>query len=426
MKQLQALAACAALLLAASFGLAQWRAHAAAPAETTRDVPMFAVDSAWPKMPNGWTLAQVSMAAVDADDNVWVLQRPVTAKPGTKSGPPVLEFDKNGNYLQGWGGPGEGYDWPAEEHGISIDYKGNVWIVGNWNDDQILKFTKSGKFLMQIGHGGKKKTNADTEDFWMPATAVVYPKTNELFVADGYGNRRVIVLDADTGKFKRMWGAFGNAPTDIPPLKTDARTNNRLAGLGAEQFMTEYFLDGGKVPTNQEPDAEVRNRKPIDPNDPGPPQFNLVHDLKISKDGLVYVADRKGLRVQVFTIAGKFVKQAFVDRWCGAGGEAGCGSSPQTAGSVDFSSDPEQRFLYIGSRTPGRIWIYDRKTLTPLASFGRSGVGPGEFIAFHELAADSKGNIYACDLGGSRITKFTFKGIAKKPAAELPIVETLN
>jgi DNA-binding beta-propeller fold protein YncE len=135
-----------------------------------------------------------------------------------KTGPPVMEFDAADNYIQGWGGQsGDGYTWPTSEHGITVDYKGFVWISGNGNDDQILKFTKDGKFLMQIGHAAQKKTNADTTSLWKPADVYVYPKTNEIFVADGYGNKRIIVFDADTGAYKRMWGAFGNVPMEMMP-----------------------------------------------------------------------------------------------------------------------------------------------------------------------------------------------------------------
>jgi DNA-binding beta-propeller fold protein YncE len=183
---------------------------------TARLMPKFHADPAWPKVPNGWTLGQVASVAADAQDNIWVLQRPKTVRAGQKAAPPVLEFNQAGDYIQGWGGPGDGYDWPASEHGIFVDYKGYVWIGGSGNEDQILKFTKSGKFMLQIGHGGHKKTNQDTENFWKPTDVYVYPKTNELFVSDGYGNKRIIVFDADTGKFKRMWGAFGNVPTDDP------------------------------------------------------------------------------------------------------------------------------------------------------------------------------------------------------------------
>ena len=176
--------------------------------------PVFQVDPAWPKIPNGWALGQVSSAAADANDHIWLLHRSRVVRAGQKTGPPVMEFDAAGNYIQGWGGPGDGYEWPGSEHGIFVDYKGFVWIGGNGEDDQILKFTKAGKFVMQIGRGGQKKTNADTRNLWKPADVFVHPKTDELFVADGYGNRRIIVFDAGTGAFKRMWGAFGNVPLD--------------------------------------------------------------------------------------------------------------------------------------------------------------------------------------------------------------------
>ena len=126
----------------------------------------------------------------------------------------MLEFDQNGRYLRGWGGPGEGYDWPESEHGIFVDYRGYVWIGGQGNEDQILKFTKDGEFVLQIGRRGQPKTNRDTQNFWRPSDVFVHPPTNELFVSDGYGNKRVIVFDADTGAYKRMWGAFGNEPLD--------------------------------------------------------------------------------------------------------------------------------------------------------------------------------------------------------------------
>lgn len=385
----------------------------------SRELPQFAVDPGFFKLPNGWKFAQVSSVACDSHDNVWVLQRPLTAYADQPTGPSVMEFDPKGNYIRGWGGKdygeGKGFRWPEEEHGISIDTQDHVWITGNWNDDQIYKFTTDGKLIKQFGNsdGGFKKTNTDTSNFWMPAAAVVNPKTNELFVGDGYGNNRVIVVDAETGAFKRMWGAFGNTPQDIPPRKTDIRKNevtkkeDRFGG--AEQFRTEYFLNGGK----ERPNETTAGQPPYPPapkineDDPGPPQFNLVHDLKLSRDGLVYVADRRNMRVQVFTTEGKFLKSIFVDRWCAT---SCVGTNTQTAGSIGFSGDSQQRFLYIGSRTPAQIWVYDRKSMTPLYAFGRSGIGPGEFLSFHELATDSKGNLYTADLEGHRAERFTFKG----------------
>jgi DNA-binding beta-propeller fold protein YncE len=354
-----------------------------------REAPQFKVDPSWPKIPNGWVLGQVSSAATDAQDNVWVLHRPRVVRAGLKTGPPVMEFDAAGNYIQGWGGPATGYDWPESEHGIYVDYKGYVWICGSGEDDQVLKFTKAGKFVMQIGRRGRQKSNQDSGNFWKPTEMAVYPKTNELLVADGYGNKRVIVFDADTGAFKRMWGAFAGAPVD---------------GLSA--------FTGGESGVPAAADLARIPAKEIDPKDPGPAQFDTVHGLKISRDGLVYVSDRGGKRVQVFTIEGKFVAQAFVDRWCEA---PQCGNG-QTAASTAFSADPAQRFLYIASRSPARIWVLDRKTLQPLDSFGRPGIAPGEFYVLHHLTADSKGNLYASEVeDGRRIQKFVLNGLPPAP-----------
>jgi DNA-binding beta-propeller fold protein YncE len=354
-------------------------------------IPKFRVDPSWPKIPHGLTLGQVSGVAVGEQDRIWVLQRPETVRAGLKPAPPVMEFDQAGNYIQGWGGPGVGYDWPAQEHGIFVDYKGYVWICGSADGDQVLKFTKTGKFVLQIGHGGHPKTNQDTQDFWRPTGMFVYPQTNELFVSDGYSNKRVIVFDADTGAYKRMWGAFGSVPADNP-------------ASGANQGP-------------QTPEANRIPAKDLPPGDLGPPQFDTVHDVKISRDGLVYVADRGGKRVQVFTIAGKYLRQAFIDRWCEAPGGSNnfCGNG-ETAASVAFSSDPQQRFLYVASRSPERVWVYDRKTLEPLTSFGRPGVAPGEFYVIHEIATDSLGNLYTAEVeDGRRAQKFIFEGLVPQP-----------
>ena len=254
------------------------------------EAPKFVVDPSWPHIPNGWTLGQVSSAACDSEGNIWIIHRTRTVKPGVKTGPPVMEFDQAGNYIQGWGGQsGDGYTWPSTEHGIAVDYKGNVWISGNGNDDQILKFTKDGKFIMQIGHAAKKKTNADTTSLWKPADVYVYPKTDEIFVADGYGNKRVIVFDAETGAYKRMWGAFGNTPMDDPP-RPPALTGEAAKAAAIEEEANRTLATG------------------FDPKDPGPSQFvPPVHGVKVSNDGLVYVADRGGKRVQVFTTDGKYI-----------------------------------------------------------------------------------------------------------------------
>lgn len=346
------------------------------------EAPAFKVDPAWPKIPNNWQFGQVASVAIDAADHVWVLQRPGTLTPEEKprAAPPLLEFDAAGNFVQAWGGPGEGYQWPNSEHGVYVDPKGFVWIGGNGdNDHQILKFTKAGKFVLQIGRAGTSMGNADTRNLNQPADTFVYAKTNELFVADGYGNRRVIVFDADTGAFKRMWGAFGNAPTDGAPDLSQA-------DIGAD----------------------------------GSPQFiQPVHAARVSNDGLVYVSDRGGKRVQVFTIDGKFVSQVFIGRDCRP---PGCGNGT-TAASTAFSPDAAQRFLFVGNRSQAKVMVFDRRTLALLDSFGRWGSAPGEFGTLHHMASDSKGNLYVTEVTplkpeNRRIQKFVYMGMQAPVAQE--------
>jgi hypothetical protein len=354
----------ASVVAALGFALAVWSAGGFAGttgAQTrrpaTNDAPKFEAVPGWAKIPNNWQLGQVASVAVDGQDHVWVLQRPGTLGPEEKAraAPPLLEFDAAGNFVQAWGGPGRGYEWPNSEHGVYVDPAGYVWIGGNGdNDHQVLKFTKTGQFVLQIGRAGQSKGNADTQNLNQPADAFVYAKTNELFVADGYGNRRVIVFDATSGKFKRMWGAFGNPPSDAPP-------NPAL------------------------PDADEQ----------GAPQFvQPVHAARVSSDGLVYVSDRGGKRVQVFTADGKYVTQVFIGRECRA---PECGNGT-TAASTAFSADPEQRFLYVGNRSQAKVMVFDRRTLDLLDAFGRWGSAPGEFGTLHHMASDSKGNLYVTEV----------------------------
>ena len=183
-------------------------------------MPTFEVDTSWPKLPNNWVTGIVSSVTVDRRDHVWVLHRPRSVPDNLKAqaAPPVLEFDPAGKFLNAWGGAAPGYDWPLTEHGITVDYKDVVWIGGSGvGDDMYLKFTTQGKFLKQFGAKGQSKGNADQVNVNRAADVYVYQKTNEAFIADGYGNRRVIVLDAETGAFKRMWGGFGKTPDTAPP-----------------------------------------------------------------------------------------------------------------------------------------------------------------------------------------------------------------
>jgi DNA-binding beta-propeller fold protein YncE len=359
-----------ATLVAVGDAISAQNAAPIASPSASRRAPRFEVDPAWPKIPHNWQFGWVASVAVDNRDHVWVLQRPgsLPVEEKARAAPPVLEFAADGTFVQAWGGPGQGYEWPESEHGIFVDSKGFVWIGGNGaKDHQILKFTKAGRFVMQIGHAGQSTGNGDAQNLNRPADVFVYPKTNELFVADGYGNRRIIVFDADSGKFKRMWGAFGNAASDAPPNPANADESEK----GASQF--------------------------IQP----------VHAARVSNDGLVYVSDRGGKRVQVFTIEGRFVSQVFIGRDCRA---PACGNG-QTAAATAFSADPQQRFLYVGNAGQAKVMVLDRKSLEVLDSFGRAGSAPGEFGTLHHLAADSKGNIYVTEVApitppNRRVQKF--------------------
>lgn len=351
---------------------------APAPAEEATGVPTYRVDTSWPQLPNNWVLGDPSSIAVDSRDHVWVLHRPRTVPKELleRAAPPVLEFDADGNFVQGWGGPSDAYEWPDTEHGIFVDETGHVWIGGNnptaqvrltdRSDDMLLKFTTQGDFVLQIGKRDQSGGNADTQNLMRPADVAVH--NGELFVADGYGNRRVIVFDANTGEYKRMWGAFGNQPLDPEPATPGAPPAARV--------------DEG----------------------PGPDQFGIVHGLKVSNDGYVYVADRGNRRIQVFTLDGKYVTQAFVNR---------SGESGNTAAGLAFSPDPEQRLLYVADFGNGQIVILDRTTLEPVGSVGTRGEEPGNFRNPHHIAVDSRGNLYTAEVNpGSRVQRFEFTGMA--------------
>src|SRR5712691_6922198 len=325
------------------------KAAAQSPQAQARSVPVFEVDPAWPKLPPQFKLGDASSFAIDAHDNVWLLHRPRTLKPedSGRAAPAIVVFDAAGNFMKVWGGAGSGYDWPEREHGIYIDHKGFVWIGGNncptsglaglkpVADDAYLKFTPDGKFVLQIGRSNQSTGDADTVNVHRAADAWVHAPTNELFVADGYGNHRVIVFDADTGAFKRMWGAFGNKPVDD---------------------------DNCQAPT-------IKSF-----SDPGPQNFSIVHAIRVANDGTVYVADREYRRVQMFTNDGKFVKQLVK-------------TSTPFARNLALSPDPEQQFLYVGDGK--EISIVDRKTLEIVGSIE----GPGMLGGGHQIATDARGNL---------------------------------
>ncbi len=348
---------------------------------TVAQVPIFEPDPLWSEaLPNNWVSGQVGGVAVDSHDNVWVFHRPATIPDGEKAAsltppqaeccipaPSVLQFAPNGKFLHAWGAPGQGYEWPASEHGIFVDHKDNVWLSGSAKDDnQILKFTSDGRFLMQIGHAGKNRGSNDPENLGGPAGLFVYRKTNELFVADGYFNHRVIVFDADTGAYKRHWGAYGKKPED--DYKFPARAQ---------------LVEG-----------------------PPPPQFgNPVHDVFVTNDDLVYVADRSNNRLQVFRLDGTFAKEVFIAK-----------RTLQAEGTVHHfavSPDKEQRFLYVVDGSNKAVRILNRQTLEIVGNIGgHAGHNAREFFHAHSAAADSKGNLFIGEVNnGQRYYKYAFKGL---------------
>jgi hypothetical protein len=351
---------------AATIGCLCWSAIGTrAVRAATSSVPVLEVDASWPQpLPNKWLVGAVCGTALGPQDHVWILHRPKTLGDDQKSAaPPVIEFDSRGKVVRAWGGPGAGYEWPSQEHGLFIDYKNNVWISGVAGKDygRILKFTTAGKFLMSIGaplEAGEKPSNNSTAHLGrQPADMYVDPKANELYVADGDGGaQRVIVFDADTGAFKRIWGAYGEKPTEGPAAKYDPNAP-----------VSKSFLSG-------------------------------VHCVVIPNDGLVYVCDRNADRIQVFHKDGTFVKEAFIER-----------STLGNGSTFDIDFTPDQRHLYVPDGTNQKVWILQRDTLEVVGSFGEVGQGAGQFRNVHSVTVDSKGNVYTGEVDGKRVQKFVLK-----------------
>ena len=359
------------------------------------EAPMFEVDPFWPKpLPNHWILGSTIGISIDSRDHVWIIHRQTTFAARTEIGaaqdpplseccipaPNILEFDPEGNLVSYFGGPGDGYEWPTSNHGIWVDHKDNIWIGGNGGTDaHILKFTRAGEFLMQIGKAsarvsGTRTNNAgdevpvltrdsnDMESFGRVAQVTVDPETNEAYVSDGYYNKRIVVLDADTGEFKRYWGAYGNKPDDSVNL--------------------------GRYSPDAPPAQQFR----------GP-----VHCAKVANDGLVYVCDRGADRLQVFQRDGTFVTEAII--------------APQTLNQgstwdIAFSKDADQKYIYLADGQNMKVYILLRETMEVLTSFGDGGRQPGQFFAVHSIETDSQGNIYTTETyEGKRVQKFIYKGI---------------
>lgn len=371
-----------------------------AQAQSHVSAPRFEVDPLWPKpLPNHWILGSVVGVSADADDHIWIVhdgtktladnERRLDSKTASccAVAPPILEFDQAGNLLRHWGGPGAGYEWPTTPHAITIDYKGNVWIGGSGVDDShLLKFTKDGIFLLQVGKKGARRTpgapvgegegasadfaggSNDEVSFGRVAKIIVDAKTNEAYVADGYLNKRVVVLDADTGTFKRYWGGYGNKPDDTP--------------LGK-----------------------------YDPSTPPSKQFrNPVHCVSMAEDRMLYVCDRVSDRIQVFTPDGHFVKEEYYDT-----ATLGSGS----VWDIALSRDAKQRYIYVADGTNQQIKVIERRSLKLMTTFGDGGRQPGQFYGVHSIATDSHGNIYTTETWeGKRVQRFVHRGTGLVPRAQ--------
>lgn len=341
------------------------------------EAPVFEVDPFWPKpLPNHWVLGSVVGVGIDSRDHVFIIHRQAPLNERTEIGaatdpptgecclpaPYVLEFDPEGNLMNAWGGPGEGYTWPASNHGISIDPMDNVWIGGNGQGDgHVLKFSRDGTFLAEYGIPGQELGSNSTEHFGRPAKISFDAEAGEVYVADGYRNRRVAVLDMDTGEIVRYWGAYGNVPVDEDP-------------------------------------------GPYDPDAPLIDQFRTpVHCAEPTSDGFVYVCDRPNNRIQVFRKDGTFVDEIQI--------------APRTLGDgsiwdIAFSRDPEQTWMYVADGKNMKVYVVDRRSLEVVTSFGDGGRQPGLFFAVHSIATDSQGNIYTTETyEGKRVQKFLYRGV---------------
>jgi len=362
--------------------------------------PMFAVDPLWPQpLPNHWLLGPTIGVTVDSRDHIWIVHRNTEnqfvmnteiglvagVSECCQPGPPVMEFDQDGNLISSFGGPssmGE-YDWPLSNHGIAIDNMDNIWIGGNGGSDaHVLKFSRDGTFLAQFGKAGARETGRDGErtiytrdsndpvSFGRVAKLTLDAEANELYVADGYLNKRVVVLDADDGSFKRYWGAYGNVPDD-----EEAATMGRYVA--------------GETPA---------------------PQFRgPVHCAEPANDDRVYVCDRAADRIQVFQKDGTFLSEVVI---------APATLSQGSTWDIAFSPDDAQTYLYLADGQNMKVYIILRETMEILTSFGDGGRQPGLFFAVHSIATDSDGNIYTTETyEGSRIQKFVYQGVGPIPSA---------
>jgi len=332
--------------------------------------PNVVVDPLWPKpLPDKWITGEVAGNAVDSRDHIWTVnrrnlteteQRTVLEGEGNPS-PAVIEFDEKGDVVNSWTAP----VMPTGLHGIFIDFENNVWIAGN-GDAIVQKYDMSGHLLMQIGTKNVfDTTNHSTTLLNRPSDVYVDPSNGVIYISDGYGNRRVIVFD-HSGNFRRMWGEQGTVAE-------------------AEAGAPYRFLQ-------------------------------VVHSVNIGIDDLLYVSDRKGDRIHVYTKQGQFVRNIWVRKGIGWRRDAefialGLGAAIGTAWDLDFSTDRAQTFIHNTDGEESLSWRIRRTASAPEGNFGRPGHMPGEFTYIHTIAMDSKGNLYTAEtVGGRRLQKFKAQG----------------
>lgn len=342
--------------------------------------PHFQVDPFWPKpLPNHWVQGNTIGVDVDDRDHIFAVHRDQTTQFGgiTEIGlyegvaecctpaPPILEFDQEGNLINAWGGPVEGaeYVWPASNHGLEVAPNGDVWIGGNGGgDSHVLVFSRDGEYIRTVGIPGEPIDSNSTSHFGRVAEIAIDADAGEAYLADGYTNKRVAVVDTATGAFKRYWGAYGSTNID-----DDA--------------------DDSYVPGEAGPDVFR-----------GP-----VHCAEPSNDGLVYVCDRGADRVQVFRTDGTYVREHIYNPATLAQG---------STWDIAFSPDEEQEFIYLADGQNFKVSVIDRESMEVLYTFGDGGRQPGLFYAPHSIATDSDGNIYTTETyEGKRIQKFLNQGM---------------
>ena len=390
---MRALVLFAGISLAAASG-SVLGAQAVKPAAPLEGVPVFEADPKWPVLPQDWRWGQVIGIFADSRGHVW-----------TSNSGRITEWDPQGTLVQSWDARGPDGNW-STIHGLFVDHNGFVWT--NARESQLtIKFTRTGQVSLVIGKFNETGGSNDATLLGRPAEIWVDPADNEVFVADGYGNRRIIVFDGATGKYLRHWGAYGKRPVD--PAR-------RGGGGGAAGRGAADPAGRGAAPPQVVPSAP-------------PQQLSVPHGIAGSRDGLIYLADRANNRIQVFRQNGEYVAERILRPRCGAQEQATwtpkrpCGN--EATFSIGFSHDGPQTYIYSADGGTHVITVLRRKDLEIVDEFGGPGVGPGQLGRPHNLSVDPSGNIFVAEAAGPsvkhpttgqpvdagyRAQKFTFKG----------------